>query len=403
MSPMTRCISKLRGAFEATRALGRTFCRRSDMRRGNKADSEAGSETTPQKRSRYPSPTPTRDAASAVPGPSPRRQRLEVREQEKASIVNCVAIQASRSGFRDLSLCDKAQFTECQYGKQGGNLPVLPTTPPQMDVEDLRVSARKSSLLIPQSTMAPNHIPPDTNGIGVTRRLSNEISSSGSLSGDHKAGSLGSGACHKEIKGYNAIAMPPKNPMRPPSSRGGHSSSLSMRRPISRAAKFLDLATREAMAKNNADLKHSRDKLDAYTKHTAALERVCREAGLSVPTLTLPRPPLLHVSSLSSSSPHHSHRPQSSSDSSPHALTRAGFALSRGPSLGSTLGSTISAIREAPQYSPSANLYTIRPPSASSSGDFIQPPSAASHTENLMAACHAPVHGKHATVDMNDA
>ena len=357
---------------------------------------EADSESTPvMKRSRYPSPTPTRDESSAVPGPSPRRQRLEVREQEKASIVNCVAIQASRSGFRDLSLCDKAQFTECQDGKQSDSLPVLTTTPPQKEVEDLRVSAR-SSLLIPQSTtMPPTHIPPDTSGNGVARRLSNEISSSGSLSGDLKAGSLGSGASHKEIKGYNAIAMPPKNPMRPPSSRGGHSSSLSMRRPISRAAKFLDLATREAMAKNNADLKHSRDKLDAYTKHTAALERVCREAGLSVPTLTLPLPPMLHVAagaSFSSSSPYQSHSPHGSSDSSSRALTRGGFTLSRGPSL----GSTISAIREAPETSPSANLFTIRPPSAASSGDLIRPPSDASHTENLMAA---PVHGKHAKVD----
>ena len=140
------------------------------------------------------------------------------------------------------------------------------------------------------------------------------------------------------------------------------------------------------MAKNNADLKHSREKLDAYTKHTAALERVCREAGLSVPTLTLPLPPGL--SSLPSSSIHQRHSPPGSAGYSARALTRGGFSLPRGPSL----GSTSSAIHEAPDASPSAELFTIRPPSETSSEALIQPPSDAPHADNLMAGFHAPVH-----------
>ena len=372
-------------------------CRARTMRRVGAESSE----TTPVKRSRCCTPEATPDVPPVIPRYSPRRQRIEVRDQEKASIVNCVAIQSS-SGFRDLSLCDKAAFTACQDGKQGGQLPVptttplqggqLPvptTTPLQKDVVGqpfLRVSARNSSSLIPQSTEMLTHIPPETSGNGVPRTLSNEMSLSESLSGDLRAGSLGSEASYNEIKGYNAVATVVKNPMRPTSSRGGHSSSLSMRRPFSRAASFPDLAVREAMAKNSADLKHSREKLDAYTKHTAALERVCREAGLSVPTLTLPLPPGL--SSLPSSSFHQRHSPPGSAGYSARALTRGGFSLPRGPSL----GSTSSAIHDAPDASPSAELFTIRPPSETSSEALIQPPSDAPHADNLMAGFHAPVH-----------
>jgi hypothetical protein len=352
---------------------------------------EADSETTPSKRSRCSSPTLTPDTSAAIIRSSPRRQRIEVRDQEKASIVNCVAIQ-SASGFRDLYLCDKAAFNECQDGKHGEKLPVLTTTPLQMDVEEqphLRVSARNSSSLIPQSTM-PTHIPPETSGNGVPRTLSNEISSSGSVGGGFGAGSLGSEASYKEIKGYYAIAMAVKNPMRPPSSRGGHSSSLSVRRSFSHSASFdtSQSVAREAMAKNHADLKYSREKLDAYTKHTAALERVCREAGLSVPTLTLPLPPGL--SSLSSSS---SHAGSSSRELTHGSFSARAFSLTRGPSL----VSTTSAICEAPEASSSADLFSIRPPSDASSADGIPPPSDAElHAQSLMAAINAPVHGKHA-------
>ena len=212
------------------------------------------------KRSRCTSPM--QEKHKPLQSSSPRRQRIEVREQEKASIVNCTAIQSS-SGFRDLSLCDKATFDECQDGK----VPVT-NTPPTPDVcPRLDVCARHDS--------GQDHVKN-----GTVRRLSRE--------GESSSGSLGSGVSYKEIKGYNAVTGHVKNLMRPPSSRGGQSPSLLMRRPPS----FPDMLARDQTnAKSQADLMHSRLQLDAYAKHTAALEHVCREAGLSVPMLRLPLPP----------------------------------------------------------------------------------------------------------------
>ena len=216
--------------------------------------------------------------------PSPRKQRIEVREQEKASIVNCKAITKSSSGFKDLSLCDKATFDECQDAK----LPTVSATLPQADADKPpnirhRMSARNYEAKIQAAVcagMPPLPALPQVKPF--IRRLSDE--------GQSTVGSLGSGNSYKEIKGYDAAASLVKNPpkvMRPPSSRGGRSSSLSLYRPAS----YTDLIGRDtANAKNQTDLLHTRQTLEAYSKHAAALERLCREAGLLVPEMTLPLP-----------------------------------------------------------------------------------------------------------------
>ena len=259
--------------------------------------------STPVKRSRCSSPVAALEPWNR---PSPRKQRLEVREQEKASIVNCCAIESS-SGFRDLSVCDKIQFEECQNGhgdkehqssvalthsrpvpsrSSPSKLLLVKATPLQGDMAEINSRVQVSPVSADETGnssvdmigVAPS--PPKITG-GVPRRPSDEARSS--------TGSLGSGVSFKEIKSFNAVGSMVKNPFRPSSSRGGYS-SLSMRRPQS----FSDMST----AKNYAELKHSRVKLDAYSTHIAALERVCREAGLAVPQLMLPLPPAISESSM---------------------------------------------------------------------------------------------------------
>ena len=246
---------------------------------------------------------------------SPRKQRIEVREQEKASIMNCSAIQLT-SGFTSLSSCDQAMFDKCQDGKA----PTLPSTPLTSEVVPDKVQTVQRTRHV--STM----LPPPRCHIGLLRRTSKE-GSSGSPNGDDSEYSLG----REEIEHINARSSIVKNPMRPTSSRGGRSSSFSM---VARTASLNDIvqtARDVILAKNQTDLKHSHQKIDAYTTHVAALERVCREAGLPVPILQLPpspnaQPPKLHsnlhridsrgTSALSESSALRVSSPMS--DSSPH-------------------------------------------------------------------------------------
>jgi len=67
-----------------------------------------------------------------VGGPSPRKQRLDVRQQEKDDIVICEAISSSKCGFTPLSSCTTAMFKECQGAKPKGS-PHRPAFPSQTD------------------------------------------------------------------------------------------------------------------------------------------------------------------------------------------------------------------------------------------------------------------------------
>lgn len=72
------------------------------------------------KRSRCASPV-RGESSELVGGPSPRKQRLDVRQQEKDDIVICEAISSSKCGFTPLSSCTTKMFKECQGAKPKGS------------------------------------------------------------------------------------------------------------------------------------------------------------------------------------------------------------------------------------------------------------------------------------------
>lgn len=143
--------------------------------------------------------------------PSPRKMRIDVREQEKESIVDCHMISSS-DGFTSLSACNKEMFDYCQDEKREcfAELPAV-----AKECSGSRLDARIAMLIMPPPTAVSS------------RRSISAFSHSKHSSGGKSKCSSGT----KEIRGFEPMAggITIKDVRRPQSSRGYRSipSSLS--------------------------------------------------------------------------------------------------------------------------------------------------------------------------------
>jgi len=121
--------------------------------------------------------------------PSPRRQRLEVRHQQKQSVSS-----SSTLTFTSLCVCDTAMFRACQDGKKK------------------KASAVTAACATPFSLGLA--------GLGDENETPPPLREGGGSASEPRSGPS------EEIRSFKIMGVPqPKDPRRPQSSRGGRSSS----------------------------------------------------------------------------------------------------------------------------------------------------------------------------------